>query len=51
MAVTARWFTCLICSQVMGDLCFQGYLDAFRFLEENGRSGLGFTAEFFSSVI
>ncbi|XP_034372866.1 1-acylglycerol-3-phosphate O-acyltransferase PNPLA3 isoform X1 [Arvicanthis niloticus] len=22
--------------KVMGDLCFQGYLDAFRFLEENG---------------
>ncbi|XP_036063498.1 1-acylglycerol-3-phosphate O-acyltransferase PNPLA3 [Onychomys torridus] len=30
------WFTCLICSQVMGELCFQGYLDAFRFLTENG---------------
>lgn len=51
MAVKPQWFTCLICSQVMGELCFQGYLDAFRFLEENGRSWLGVTAESFSSVI
>lgn len=51
VAVTAQWFTCLICSQVMGELCFQGYLDAFRFLEENGRSWLGITAESLCSVI
>ena len=29
----------LICSQVLGELCFRGYLDTVRFLEENGTYG------------
>lgn len=31
--------TASICLQVLGELCFQGYMDAVRFLEENGAYG------------
>lgn len=33
--------TYLICLQVLAELCFQGYRDAIRFLEENGMYGGG----------
>lgn len=31
----------LICLQVLGEICLRGYLDAVRFLEENGTYGRG----------
>lgn len=39
--VPALQLTYLICLQVLAELCFQGYRDAIRFLEENGMYGRG----------
>lgn len=39
LLVSALQLPYLICCQVLGEICLRGYLDALRFLEENGTYG------------